>query len=281
MRTLMHLLLITCATALATPTLAAPALVTLSKGSVQIEGKVAPKAPFTLQEGQQLELAEGASIVVLFEGTATRLHGPATVGQDQLKRASIGGNGASSSALEKLLSRKVSVARAGASRGDGLQLVRPVPGGTVLNARSVQWRCSDCGEQQVQVYDFMADKVVWTGSGEGSVEYSGPTLSPGAYLANVGGRDFSFTVANKETRERAELAQKAASAAVASLESQGVNDVAELISIPASIYVEAGLTSDALWMVDAAVVQHPNATDLITLRADYERRAGLYVPGSD
>ena len=262
----------------AAPALAAPpTLVTLADGPVTRAGEAVPDAPFVLDAGQTLTLGEGATVIVLHDGAATRLRGPRTVDPAALEAPSVAGNPAQS-ALGQVLTREVSYRRAGASRGGDLSLVRPVPGGTVLGLHDVAWRCEGCGEQTVQVHDFLADKVVWTGSGEGRLGYEGPALTPGPYLVTVGGRDFSITVAPAEDQERLKLARQAADEAMDGLRSRGIDDMASLISIPAGLYMRAGLASDALWAVDEALRTHPDDAGLRALRTRLERQAGIPVP---
>ena len=174
-----------------------------------------------------------------------------------------------------MLTRHVSFAKAGASRGDALHLVRPVPGGTVVAPHHIAWRCDGCGEQPVEVFDFMADKTVWAGKGTSVVPYAGPALGPGAYLVKVGTHEFSFTVAPAAEQERVKLARQAADAAVEGLAGEGVQDASALVSIPAGVYLRAGLASDALWLVDDALTAHPDDPGLLELRAAYERHAGV------
>jgi len=130
----------------------------------------------------------------------------------------------------------------------------------------------------VQVYAFLEDKVAWTGSGQGSLDYAGPQLAPGPYLVRIGSREFSFTVADSDQQERVKQARAAADEARERLEQQGVDDVAALVSIPAGVYLRSGLPSEALWLVDAALAEHPDSDPLKALRADYERQAGLARP---
>lgn len=258
-----------------TPALAgAPALVTLAQGAVTLPDGTTPSAPFVLAEGQALTLADGATVVVLHEGTATRLRGPAEISTADLNAPAAGG-GKARGALDAVLTRHVSFAKAGASRGDAIHLVRPVPGGTVVAPHRIAWRCDACGNQPVEVFDFMGDKTVWTGTGDGSVAYGGPTLGPGAYLVKVGTHEFSFTVAPTEEQERVKLARDAADAAVKGLEGQGVRDATALVSIPAGVYLQAGLASEALWLVDEALDAHPGDAALVDLKTTYERHAGV------
>lgn len=265
---------------LAVPALAgdAVALVTLASGTVTLDGEAVPAAPFVLPAGKGLNLADGASVVVLHEGTATRLRGPRTVSLSDLNAPSTGASERRRQALGAVLSRDVSFTKAGASRGGELQLVRPLPGGTVLAPRDIRWTCDGCGAQQVEVYAFLADEVVWTGQGAGAVAYAGPALDPGPYLVRIGAREFSFTVADKQTAARVNQARAAADEAREGLKSQGVEDVAALVSIPAGVYLRAGLPSEALSLIDQAIAEHPGNESLTVLRSHYERQAGLPQP---
>lgn len=252
------------------------ALVTLSSGEVRAGDAASPAAPFVLEPGKPLTLAEGASVVVLFDGNASRFRGPRDLSLDDLsvdqaKRAN-------ASALAAVLSRDVSFAKAGASRGGEVQLTRPLPGGTVVAPQDIRWSCDACGEQSVEIYAFLEDKTVWTGKGDGMASYAGPPLAAGPYLVRIGSREFSFTVADQATRERVNLARAAADTASEDLKSQGVADAAALVSIPAGVYLRSGLPSEALWLIDDAIAEHPKDAALQELRASYERQAGLAQP---
>ena len=254
------------------------ALVTFAEGEVKVDGGAAPPAPFVLDGTAKLTLPEGASVVVLHEGTATRLRGPRTVGLGDLEAPSTGATAATRGALQAVMTRDVSFAKAGASRGGELTLVRPIPGSTVVAPQGFTWRCAGCGEQPVEVYAFLDDAVVWTAKGSDTLRYGGPPLAPGPYLLRVGTREFSFTVADQAHQERVKQARTAADEAMAGLRSQGVDDVAVLISVPAGVYLRSGMPSEALWLVDDALVKHPEDAELKALRIGYERQAGIAAP---
>ncbi len=258
---------------------AAPALVTTTRGSVvlvrQGESTPAPAPPFILEDGASLTLGDEALVVVLFEGSATQLHGPREVGQDDLKTREAA-PATRTSTLETLLTARTQTSRAGASRAGGTQmhLTRPVPGAQVVAIPYIAWRCDTCPTTQVSLYDLRNDVDVWTGEGTSLIAYDGPTLAPGAYLLALGDRDHAFTVVGAEDSQR--LASLVEAASDASDELVGVGaDIAARTSIVAAVYLQSGFPSEALYTIDQALIQHPDDPALQALRASFELRAGL------
>lgn len=258
---------------------AAPALVTTTRGTVQLvhegETKPAPAPPFILEDGASLSLGDDALVVVLFEGSATQLHGPREVAQEDLKTRHAA-PATRATTLETLLSARTQTSRAGASRAGGSQmnLIRPVPGAQVVNIPYIAWRCDSCPPTQVSVYDLRNDVDVWTGEGSSHVVYDGPPLSPGAYLLALGDREHAVTVVAAEDSER--LARLVEAASQASDELVGVGaDTAARTSIVAAVYLQSGFPSEALYTIDQALLQAPDDEALQALRASFELRAGL------
>jgi hypothetical protein len=175
-------------------------MVTLSTGGVTVvEGKTrtpAPAAPFLLGAGQTLELAAGAHVVILRSGGAFSADGPRTVDAKSLAPAASG-----TDAVGDLLSKRTSLAGAGAARAGGLAVTRPVPGAPTFALTEVRWRCEACGPQDVAVVDLREDEVVWTGNGDGKVTYAGPALKPGVYAVRVGTQEVSLRVAPSSERD--------------------------------------------------------------------------------
>ncbi len=258
---------------------AAPAMVTTTRGQVDIvrdEGShTAPPPPFLLEEGDRLTLADGALVVVLFEGAATQLLGPREVAQGDFKTREATARH-SAAALDSLLVRSVVSSRAGASRGagDGVHLVRPVPGSKVLEIPYVSFRCGDCGDENVVLYDFRNDAEVWTAAGTGPIPYSGPELDPGAYLLGLGDRDHAITVVGPEERAEVEALLTAVRAAEQDLVGDGADQAAST-SLVASVYLQAGYPSEALYVIDAALALSPDDAALRELRDTFELRAGI------
>lgn len=258
---------------------AAPAMVTTTRGGVELvrpSGPTpAPAPPFLLGEDEGLRLADGALVVVLHEGTATQLLGPREVARDDLKTREATAQ-AGAAALDALMTRRVELSSAGASRGGGaaIRLTRPVPGTRVVGLPYVEWACEGCGDEGVALYDFRNDRDVWRGVGERRVAYDGPPLEPGGYLLTLGERDHALTVASAdEARELAELVA-AATRAMDDLAGAGA-DAAARTSILASVQLQAGYPSEALYTVDAALVANPGDPHLLALQASLERLAGL------
>jgi hypothetical protein len=257
---------------------ASPAMVTTARGTVQLvtgeETRDAPAPPFLLEEGQSLSLDEGALVVVLFEGSATQLSGPASVDHASLKQP-LSATRAGVDVLDELLARRVSTAATGASRGVGdIHLVRPVPGSTVIAPIAIAWRCEGCGPQKIEVHDLLEGQSVWSGTGTDTVAYAGPALAPGAYSVVLAGRDHAFTVVEADQRARAEQAVGAAREAAKEM-AAGVADAAAQTSVVASVFLQAGLPSEALYTIDAALEAHPDDAALVELREAFEAKAGL------
>ncbi len=258
---------------------ASPALVTTTRGSVELvrqgESVPAPTPPFILEDGASLNLGDEALVVVLFEGSATQLHGPREVGQDDLKTREAA-PATRTSTLDSLLTARTQLSRAGASRAGGSQmhLTRPVPGAQVVAIPYIAWRCDVCPPTQVSVYDLRNDVDVWTGEGTSQITYDGPALTPGAYLLALGDRDHAFTVVATEDSQRLTSLVEAASQASDELVGVGA-DIAARTSIIAAVYLQSGFPSEALYTIDKAVIQHPQDQALQSLRASFELRAGL------
>lgn len=255
------------------PALAAPALVTTTRGGVEITGAdAAPAAPFVLEEAQALVLGEGALAVLLHEGDARQFTGPRRVTHADLGTRGDEAPSEGVDVLQELLTREVSTAPVGASRGTVERLVRPVPGSAVLAPADLRWECSGCGAVAVKVVDLLSGKVLWSGTGEGRAVYDGPRLEAGPYSVQLQGRDYAFTVVEPERRARIEAAAGMARSAAAGLEGA---DPAARASVEASVYLQAGLPTDALYVVDRALAQRPADPALKALRASLEARAGL------
>lgn len=249
---------------------AAPAMVTTTQGEVSIAGAgPAPAAPFLLDDGMELKLADGAQVVVLCDGTAKRLTGPSTLTRAQLTGGkAVSGAGKATSLLDDLLSVQHSQASAGAHRG-GVVLTRPLAGGDVLGLQEIRWRCGACGEQTVEVVDFLEGETVWSGKGTGSVRYTGPDLAADSYQIAVGGERFTVYRANDGKRANLERAREAAAGPMASLKAEG--DAVGEASVLTGLYVHIGLESDALWMADALAAKHPGDAGFAALVAGLER----------
>ena len=248
-----------------------PALVTTAKGSVslvQADAETQPAAPYVLAEGQALRVPEGAVAVVLFEGTAVQVTGPAKLDYSQLSgaKASAGGD---SDLLASLVSRGSDVRTAGATRAAGeLSLTRPLVQDKVAGLQDIAWSCADCGEQALELYSFMDDEVVWTGTGTGTAAYAGPQLSPGPYSLKVGGSEFAFKVLGPQDPALSQ-ARSLTESVVGGLQPD------QALEAEIGIYATAGFLSEALWRVDAALVQHPQDAELQALKSELEARAGL------
>lgn len=243
-----------------------------TRGDVALEGREAtPSAPFSLHTGESLALAEGARVVVLHHGQPVIVRGPVKLDVRTLGTTTDEPT-PDARALDALFEVDVARAKPSARRAGDLRLVRPVPGGVVLRVPSFEWSCSGvCGDEEVSLYDFREDSVVWRGRGSGSALYAGPDLRSGAYAVQVSGREFAFTVASPAARDTAEKARAAALAAARALPP----DDPAAVAIPATVLYQSGLSSEALWLIDAALAKNPDNAELQAMRVEFEQRAGI------
>jgi len=253
-----------------------PAMVTTTHGEVVLlaadgESSAAPAAPFLLKDGVRLKLGSGAQVVLLYGGTAKRLVGPTTTSVSEVEGGkAVQGAGASGSVLDELLNVHHSQAQAGAHRG-GLLMVRPVPGGDLLNLGEIRWRCEGCGEQTVTVVDFLEDETVWTGKGTGSVRYGGPALTADTYQIGIGDEHFTIYLAGEGKRKMLDKVKLAAAEPIATLEADG--DKVGATSVFTGLYSLIGLQSDALYLVDERIEKEPSEKGYTELRDALEARA--------
>jgi len=233
-----------------------PAMVTLVKGPVTVvtagSASAAPAAPFLLPAGSTLQVGAGGRVVLLRQGGAHAVDGPATVDPAGLRV-----QGSASDAVAGLLEKRTSLATAGASRGGTLTVVRPVPQAPVLALGEIRWTCQACGTQDVSLVDLRADSTLWTARGEGSVTYGGPALRPGTYVVRVGTTESALRVP----------ARTEADALVAAAHLDAIADPTDRAAALGGTYLLAGYPTDAL-----AVLEGAGLTDLVL---ETERLAGL------
>lgn len=173
-----------------------PAMVTMLRGAVTLvngaERTPAPPAPFILLGKQTLELSAGAHVVLLRQGGAFAVDGPRVVDPAAFKVAVN-----ASDRVGALLEKRTSLSSAGAARGAGPTILRPVPNTQLLSLTEVRWRCPGCGDQPVAVTNLRVDAPGWTGSGDGRAAYTGAPLAPSTYAVSVGGTERTFRVVDR------------------------------------------------------------------------------------
>lgn len=254
--------------ALLTPTALAggASLVTTTKGGITLvtpSGRApAPAAPFVLTSGQSLDLAAGATVVLLHEGVAFALVGPKQVDPDGLR---VPETNAAGPALGAILTRKVTQARPGASRGP--KLLRPVAGAPLVTLGDVRWACAPCVDTPVTLLSRTAAEPVWTGHGAGSTRYDGQPLWPGEYSLQIGGDLYNFRVV--------EDSEHIAVAAALDVTPPADTHPATLATIPAAIWSQAGMPTEALYLLDRARAAYPEDAELLRLTTELETRAGI------
>ncbi len=257
----------------AAPAVAAtPAMVTTTNGEVKVvkagKADTAPAAPFLLTDDMTLELGSGAQAVLLYNGTAKRVLGPATTSTKQMEGGkAVSGAGKTGSMLDDLLSVQHSQAQAGAHRG-GIQLHRPVPGTDVLAVQDIRWACEKCGEQEVEIVDFLEGETVWTGKGTGAVTYDGPALTGDSYQIVIGDERFTIYVADAEKKKLLEQATEAAEGS----DDAVADDAAAALSVKTALYTHVGFPTEALYLVDSAIAKNPGDASLIALRDGLETK---------
>ncbi|MCP4920060.1 MAG: hypothetical protein GY913_24425 [Proteobacteria bacterium] len=251
--------------ALVATSAASPALVTAARGAVSLvaETETQPAAPYVLDDAHALRVPDGAVAVVLFEGRAIQVTGPALVKTAELVGAGQA-TGQEPSVLAGLIERGTSTKQAGATRAGGTTLSRPLQGAKVATVPTFSWSCGDCGEVAIELASFLDDEVVWISAGTNTVAYDGPALEPGPYAVKVGGQEFSFRVTDSSAQD-----QVAAIVAGA-----GISDPVLAAEVGAGLYAQAGLLSEALWTLDAARAEH-DSDELEALTRELEKRAGL------
>ncbi|GDX83085.1 hypothetical protein LBMAG42_48960 [Deltaproteobacteria bacterium] len=234
----------------------APAMVTMVRGSVTLvdAGKrsPAPAPPFILAATQSLDLAADAHVVFLRQGGAFAVDGPKQVDPSSFRTTSNAGD-----KVGDLLAKRTSLAAAGAARGAGPSITRPVPNANAMVVTEVRWTCDNCGLQTVGIVDLRTDQSVWSGNGTGSAILSGIKLGPGTYAVTVGGTERTFRVVD--------LA--AADAVLASVKADSLANENDRAAAGAGALYLAGYPTDALTMLE----QH----GLTGMVAEYERLAGV------
>ena len=242
-------------------------LVTTTKGSISLVTAAgrspAPPAPFVLTTGQSLDLAVGATVVLLHEGVAFSLVGPKQVDADGLQAPE---TNAAGPALGAILARKVSQARPGASRGP--KLLRPVAGAPLVALGDVRWACAPCTDTPVTLLSRTAAEPVWSGHGAGSTRYDGQPLWPGEYSLQIGGDSYNFRVVDD--------AERLGVAAALDVTPPPGADPVTLATIPAAIWSQAGMPTEALYLLDRARASYPDDPELLRLTTELESRAGIH-----
>lgn len=176
-------------------------------------------------------------MVLLRQGGAFAVDGPRIVDPTAFK-----GSSNDSDRVGALLEKRTSLASAGASRGGGPSIVRPVPNAQLLALTEVRWACAECGEQDVTVVDLRANSAGWAAKGSGSVPYTGAALGPSTYSVTVGATERTFRVAP----------QADADALLASLALETMTSPEDRAAATAGALFLAGYHTDALTTLEAA-----------------------------
>ncbi|RME24048.1 MAG: hypothetical protein D6798_12165, partial [Deltaproteobacteria bacterium] len=213
------LLLLTALTTLAAaePASTVVGLVTTTRGTVRLDDRPAPPVPFLVGEDARLELGDDGEVVVLVGGVALHRTGPGVVSLDPCAPPAVGAaaapcDPATGATWPELLQhraergragatrgaspRRSSTARAGATRAATVQLVRPVPGGRLLELPDeLRWRCAGpCPDATVRLRAVDTGVEAWSGNGAGHLPLPDVALSPGLWELQVGGDSFAFEV---------------------------------------------------------------------------------------
>ena len=106
---------------------------------------------------------------------------------------------------------------------------------------------------------------MWSGQGELQVEYSGPKLEEGEYAIKIKDKYITFMVATKDDASSVEAALVEAQKLSSSLSKS------DQIAIQAGIWAQAGMPSEALYLIDDALKASPEDKDLMDIQRSYER----------
>lgn len=250
-------------------------VVFVQAGEIQVEGvDGVHKAPthFNATPSQTLVLAAGAR-AALYNGSTTVVTGPAEVALSSLGNPAPQQR-AEAAASTGLFDKRTSTARVGAARlGGAIEILRPVEGSILsLEGRSIRWRCTDCGPQDVILEDGSTGQELWRSRTESGEEYRGPALESGkTYLLRVDGG--SVTLRTPAEHKNLDLALRVAGDIENDLRAQGVEDEASLMAPRMAAYEGTGYSNEALYALDDAA--GPGGADVGELRQGLERRLGL------
>ena len=165
------------------------------------------------------------------------------------------------------MGRKTSVSAVGATRGGGaFSLERPIEGTRLSQLKSIQWACGDCGQQTVEVIELESFEAVWEGTGSRKIGCDGLKLQPGEYAVKLDGQYLAFTVVPESEASEAKAAVSQAMSFASDL------DLVSRSAIGASIWWQAGMPTDAFYVLDKALVQEPGNADLNRLLNEYQQK---------
>ena len=252
---------------------AAALLVTMTSGNVHLltsAGKAPAPAPaFPVLTGQKLVLADGATAVVMHPmGGVHNIVGPRTVTPaDVRQRTKLD---QSSPELGFVFAPREHTTVSTSMRGaGGFSLRRPIESTAMVMLREIRWRCGECDPLTVEVLGLPGAESLWTGTGTGAVSYDGPTLVPGTYGVRANDQIYAFVIAPAATQQEVAAAADQARALAREL------PLPERTSVEAGVWGYLGMPTEALSVIDRALAQTPNSTELQALRRSYESAAGL------
>lgn len=251
----------------------APFQIVVVQGTCLLNGSDTPQPPvFMFRPNDRLVLDENA--VVMVPATRRSYMGPKKIDYNIVAKAVQGQSAPEDSGFISLKPRRN---LAGATRGiSTVSVARPVPGSTVVELKTVAWKCASCGTQLVKLKRFDSLETAWSGEGSGQVIYDGPPLLAGRdYLLTVGKQaPVYFVAADEKSLDRLRSSREGLDEMVKELTNNGVSESEAQIFAQASLYFGLGYHSDALWLLDEALTKQ-SSERLNELRAWIETQEGI------
>ena len=242
-------------------------LVTRTSLGVQVKDssgtRDAPAGAFPLLDGQSLIIPQNGIAVILSNGNAEQIVGPKTFSTD----STIGSGDVATNqdALANVLSRQSSTNSVGATRGGGnFTLLRPIEGTSLVTLSKIQWKCDSCEKKDIEVINLLTFDSLWSGSGSLQMKYEGDPLMAGDYAIKVDDNYLAFKIV--DPTESAVITEAAIQAKRLASDLSMVDQVA----VEAAIWSHAGMPTEALYVVDQALLTQPQNAELQQLLHSYQ-----------
>lgn len=248
---------------------AAPVLVTRTTGNVEVEQNgtksAAPQTTFALMDEQTLHIPAGGLATVVSSGKAEQITGPKVFTTNEM----IGSNDVAkqTSSLDVVLNRQNSAANVGATRSLGaLQVQHPLPDSRVLKIEKIQWSCTTCNFNTVEVWQMDGFKPIWSSSvttGDRAIPYDGPLLDSGEYAIKIEDTYTGFEIIHPDEASVIQQAIKEGQAL-----SKGLAPI-DQVSIEVGLLWNYGLWGEAFERIDTELEKTPQNEELKQLKQSY------------
>ena len=248
---------------------AAPLLITRTSGTVEVDNNgtksAAPKTTFALLDGQTLHIAEGALATIVSSGKAEQIVGPKSLTtKDAIGSADVASH---KSSLETVLNRQNSAANVGATRSkNGFQVTLPIPDSRTLDLERIQWVCTKCDFEQIEIWKLEGFQQVWTSPvslSDRAITYTGPTLAPGEYAVKINDIYSGFEVLGTEDRATIEEALQESERLAKDL------STIDKLSVEAAVLWNFGLWGGTIKLLDDVLESDPQNQAVKDLKAAY------------